>query len=304
MWFLWQQSVVLPWRQVRRLPYAFRLSFCLLVVRRLFRCLAYLAEGRLARNERRDGSNGFVVILLNFARPWNIDPMVRVFLKSGCVDVVVVCNNNPRWRAEKIAGVRSPRLVLIDRPTATKAGYRFELARMYRGCAYLAVDDDTFLDRRQVRLLLLGFRRSFHSPCGTQGAVYVGSDRVNNERIMRMRDWPFRRASQSDTTLDLLNAVYVFGQDHVERYFELCALLGIRDQASFGNGEDIILSHCGQPRPTKIEVGRRFRCISSGMPGIAVSANDRLAFFDERWRLFCTLRGIGRKGVILDTRFS
>lgn len=290
MWFLWQQLVVLPWRQLRRLPTRRRLQFFLVCLRRSRRCLAFLAEAYLMEPELRSGFAGFVVILLSFNRPWNIDPMARVLLKSTSVEKVIVCNNNPRWRAEKVVRVRHRRLVLMDRCSLTKPGYRFEVARGYSTSSYLAIDDDTFLTRKQIRILLDGFLDAAESPCGTRGSIFTGPDKMNEIVIERTRDWPFRLAGCNDAAVDILNAVYAFGQGHLERYFQLCKILSIRDQASFDNGEDIVMSHCGVSRPRRIEVGPCLRCLSSGMPGIAISATNRLSFFSERWRIFQALR--------------
>ncbi len=113
---------------------------------------------------------------------------------------------------------------------------------------------------------------------------------VDDVCVTRARDWPFRKATPHDATPDILNGVYMFATAHLETYFRLCRSLAIEDQARFGNGEDIVLSHCGASRPRKIEVGRRLRCMSSGMPGIAISMSRRDAFFAERWRIFRALR--------------
>jgi len=185
---------------------------------------------------------------------------------------------------------KTEKLVLIDRPTLTMPGYRFELARQYAGPSYLAIDDDVLLRVKQIRRLSDEFAERPETPCGTQGAVLIARTRLDEVCVTRARDWPFRRATPHDASPDILNGVYMFAPAHLETYFRQCRLLAIEDQARFGNGEDIVLSHCGAWRPRKIEVGPRLRCMSSGMPGIAISMSRRDAFFAERWRIFRALR--------------
>lgn len=290
MWFLWSQLVVLPLRQLphvarRRWP-----AFAAVWIRQAISCVSYLAEAYLSRPEPAVSSRSTVAILLSCHRPWNMDLMARVLLKSSCVGKIIVCNNNPDWRVRRIVKVRHEKLVLIDRPTLTMPGYRFELARQYVGPSYLAIDDDVLLRVKQIRRLSDGFAERPESPCGTQGAVLIARTRLDDVCVTRARDWPFRRATPQDATPDILNGVYMFAPAHLETYFRQCQLLAIEDQARFGNGEDIVLSHCGASRPRKIAVGPRLRCMSSGMPGIAISMRRRDAFFAERWRIFRALR--------------
>lgn len=253
-------------------------------------CFAFLVEAYVRRPELTENSRSTVVILLSCHRPWNMDAMTRVLLKSACVDKVIVCNNNPDWSVQRIVRMRHERLVLIDQPILTMPGYRFEIARQHMGRSYLAIDDDIFLRLKQIRRLSHGFAERPENPCGTQGAVFVRNADPEAISVTRAREWPFRKATRQDTVLDILNGVYMFGAEHLETYFRKCRSLSIDDQASFGNGEDIVLSHCGVSRPSKIEVGQRLRCMSSGMPGIAVSMHHRDEFFAERWRIFRALR--------------
>lgn len=290
LWFLRAQLLSLPWSQLPHVPRRRRLRFAARWLRHAAGCLAFLTDACVKPRERPLRQPSTVAILLSCHRPWNMDPIVRVLLKSACIARVVVCNNNPAWSAARIVSVRDERLVLIDRPALTMPGYRFEVARQHPARSYLAVDDDVFLRLTQIRRLAQRFDEHPGNPCGTQGAVYSGAAGPDALCVSRAREWPFRRGTPQDAAVDLLNGVYMFSSDHLEAYFRKCESLSIADQARFGNGEDIVLSHCGVSRPSRIDVGPRLRCMSSGMPGIALSAGDRDAFFAERWRIFRALR--------------
>src|SRR5438034_5776357 len=93
------------------------------------------------------------LILLSYARPANVDLLVRLCCIDS-VDRIVVSNNNPRYRVRDIVRVRDPRLVLIDQEDHVKPGIRFVLARDEPSDLYIAIDDDVFLTPSQLRLLV------------------------------------------------------------------------------------------------------------------------------------------------------
>src|SRR5213595_802586 len=81
------------------------------------------------------------LILLSYARPANVDLLVRLCCIDS-VDRIVVSNNNPRYRVRDIVRVRDPRLVLIDQEDHVKPGIRFVLARDEPSDLYITIDDD------------------------------------------------------------------------------------------------------------------------------------------------------------------
>jgi len=222
------------------------------------------------------------LILLSYARPANVDLLVRLCCIDS-VDRIVVSNNNPRYRVRDIVRVRDPRLVLIDQEDHVKPGIRFVLARDEPSDLYIAIDDDVFLTPSQLRLLVEKLAAEPENPHGLIGKVLRGKS---------FPPWPFVPADPHDMArVDILNCVYAFTREHLDEYFRLAAAVGIEDHAQFGNGEDIILSFSGRERPRIHDFGPVTVCASSSLAGIAVSSTHD-HFYKERWELFSSLSAI------------
>lgn len=194
-------------------------------------------------------------IVLNYLRPGNIDPIVRGLLRVGRLQRIVVLNNSPERPLAPRLRVRDPRLELLDQPppwlTTRRPGSRFELARKDPNSIFLAVDDDRFLYPSQADRLL---RELLKTPEVPHGLFGQSDDLQGDPQRGRRR-------------LRILNQIYAFTRQHVERYFELI-------EAVAGNqlecGDDIVLSFSGPARPWAHDFGPVLKCPTSNQPGVAV----------------------------------
>lgn len=133
-----------------------------------------------------------------------------------------------------------------------QAGYStpnsFELAREYPSRYYLRVDDDIFLHPAQLQWIYWSLRQSADRPHGIFGAAFTADKNPEQE-------WPFVHLRNTDATVEILNGLFAFTRDHLEEYFRLCGLLGITDQKTLMNGEDIVLSYSGDKQPLIHNIG-------------------------------------------------
>jgi hypothetical protein len=237
---------------------------------------------RPARAPVRVDDRHITVLLLSYARPANMDLLVRLALRTDAVQRVVVQNNNPSaYRIADVVALRDRRVELRDAPAPTRQGARFLLARAHPSAYYATVDDDVFLSPDQLTTAFEGLLRFPESTHGVRGKIFVGS---------AYPPWPFRTARDGvEAEVDILNNVYLFTAAHLDEYFRLTRDLGIDDHGAFGNGEDIVLSFSGSRRPRISPVGPVVECASSALPGIATWASHP-GFYEERWKLFSTLR--------------
>jgi len=248
--------------------------------------VAFLIQGYLGRRVRANGAEKLVVILLSHNRPWNLEPIVRVLLSLDFVEKIVVHNSHPTLRVRDFVHISNSRLELVDQSRPTKCGIRFELARNAGGQYYLLIDDDIFLSASQVAQLFESYLKVPNAPGAIGGAIFASETKdLDAIKVTGPSDWPFRRPGPLDEWVDIINGVFIFNDRHLRRYFSLCESLGILDQSKFGNGEDIVLSHTSNLRPRLHRIGFVKRCLSSSLPGIAISST-RKDFYKERWAIF------------------
>jgi len=245
------------------------------------RYLRHLARRPVVRWE---GPEQLTVILLSFARPENMEPLVRGLLCADFVRKVVLSNNNPAYRMADWLRVRDERLVVLEQPRRMPPGIRFALAAAEPGDYFITIDDDVFLRPEQLRTL---FARLIASPAVTHGVQ--GQERRERPpaRLPWGTDWQkgwFSGLRGETREVDVLNRVYAFTRAHLETYHALASRLGL-EVADIANGEDILISASGAGRPWVHAVGPLADCLSSNMKGIATWAT-RERFFDERLELY------------------
>lgn len=227
------------------------------VVRRLLR-RAWRLSARVGRRPGPlPGGQRIEVVILSYARPWNIDPLVRTVLRCGFVDRVVLSNNNPDIPTSSFLRVRDPRLVVIDQPDHTGPGVRFELAREHLADldGALLIDDDWLLWPSQIRRLVEHLFAAPEVPHGLSG-------RLGDIGLLRV-----------DSEADVLFGVYAVTGTHLDRYVELYDALpqAARDLVDRG-GEDIVISMTGDRRAIVHDVGYILFCASVNRAGVAISA--------------------------------
>ena len=226
-------------------------------------------------------SEKLTVIVLNHKRPANVGQIAQCVLRAGFVGRLIISNNSQAYPIEDYVRVADPRLVLINQAQPSGVGISFELAREYHSRYYLRVDDDIFLHPGQLQWVYWNLRQYPTRPHGIFGAAFAPDKNPAQE-------WPFVHRRNADTPVEILNGLFAFTSAHLEEYFRLCALLGITDQKTFMNGEDIVLSFSGEKKPRIHHIGAIWECASEAIPGVALH-QSRPRFYEERWKMFCEL---------------
>lgn len=229
-------------------------------------------------------SEKLTVIVLNHKRPENVGQIARYVLRAGFVGKLIISNNSQEYPIEKYIKVKDPRLVLLDQPEPSGVGISFELAREHPSRYYLRVDDDIFLHPAQLQWIYWNLRQSPDRPHGIFGAAFSADKNPEQE-------WPFVHRRNADASVDILNGLFAFTREHLNEYFRLCDLLGITDQKSLMNGEDIVLSFSGNKKPQIHQIGQIWECASEASPGVALH-QSRPRFYEERWKIFRDLEKI------------
>ena len=227
-------------------------------------------------------SEKLTVILLNHKRPENIEPIARYTLRGGFVSRLIVSNNSQEYRIEDYVSREDSRLVLLNQERPSGVGIKLELAQRYPARYYICIDDDIFLHPAQLQWIYCSLRNETDRPHGIFGAELTGEHEEGNA-------WPFVHRRNRTVTVDILNGLFAFTRAHLDEYFRLCGALGINDQQSLMNGEDIILSFSGTKKPMIHNIGPIWECASASSPGVALYVS-RPAFYEERWRIFAELQ--------------
>jgi hypothetical protein len=229
-------------------------------------------------------SEKLTVIVLNHKRPENVAQIAKYTLRAGFVGKLIISNNSQDYPIRKYVDLEDKRLILIDQSEPSGVGVSFELAQQFPTRYYVRIDDDIFLHPAQLQWIYWNLRASAHRPHGIFGAAL---DRDKN----RDPTWPFVHRRNTDSPVEILNGLFAFTEDHLTEYLRLCALLGITDQKSFMNGEDIVLSYSGTEKALIHNVGPIWECASASTPGVALH-QSRPRFYEERLRIFSEIRRI------------
>ncbi len=225
------------------------------------------------------------VIVLSYKRMDNIPVIVRNALLCGFVERVVVSNNNPDVDLTPYLRLTDPRVELVQQPQRRWPSYRYDLARAYPSEYYLCIDDDIFPTPWQLRRLLAALVAGPEAPRGSGGQTY---DPVSGE--FDYYSFPLWSRRDRGQPVDIILHAYAFTRRHLERYFELLAAIGIRNDA-VDNSEDVIISFAGT-RPAVVEdVGRMYECATFRDP--AVATHRQSGFDDFRKDLFLRLSEVG-----------
>jgi hypothetical protein len=204
-------------------------------------------------------------VLLSHKRPSNIEYLVRVCLAQPWVTRVVVSNSNTAVDITRWVRVCDARLALINEPARTGVGYRFVLAAESGTDFCVSIDDDVFLDGPQLSAV---FAHLVAEPSRVHGII--GHNLASGGAAAPGIGFFVTQIMRQEADVDTLIGTYAFTRQHARRYLELCRLMGITDPKMLDNGEDVILSQCGDGKPRVHDVGRIVECISSLVPGVAL----------------------------------
>ena len=218
------------------------------------------------------------VILLSFKRPQNMDRIVRICLAARFVERVIVSNNNPEVDLRDWIGIDSDRLQLIAQPKPTPPGVRVSLARKAGGRHFISIDDDVFLSPGQLHRLYRAYLSDPSVPHGFHGQCWEEAEREGGLGGVVL----------GDKRVDVLNRAYFFSESQLTEFERLAALLHLGPPEAIRNGEDVLLSFCGERRPRIHGIGPVLECPTSDRAGIAVWREP--GFQKTRVQLFQSLR--------------
>jgi hypothetical protein len=279
----WSYQLRTAWRNSSALPAAARV-----------RALGLFAFQLASRHHSASGTpmvgttvppeDQLTVIVLNHKRPQNVGQIAQYVLRNGFVGRLIVSNNSQTYAMRAFVNVEDPRLLLIDQPEPSGVGISLELARQYPSRYYLRIDDDIFLHPSQLQWVYWNLR---NAPQRTHGIFGASFSAVKEPA----REWPFVHTRNVTAPVEILNGLFAFTGEQLDEYFRLCGLLGISDQRTLMNGEDIVLSCSGAQRPMVHHVGPIWECASEASPGVALH-QSRPRFYEERWQMYSELQRI------------
>ena len=223
--------------------------------------------------QRLPGPARLTVLLQSFGRPDNMDRLARAVACCDFVDRIVVASNNPRVDLAARMRLRDPRLEILVAGEPRFAGHRWNIAAAIGAEYLLAIDDDLFLFPGQIAALFEALQSAPGVPHGFFGTVYLGPPASARDERRRTEEW----VTRAERDVDVIHQAYAVTADHVRRYAELRARLGLLD-CRFG--DDIVLSYAAAGPPRVHDRGPLLCCPTSARDDVALSR--RADFFEVR----------------------
>lgn len=218
-------------------------------------------------------------IVLSYARPKNIEWIVRALLLCPFIEKVIVSNNNPDLRMEDWINIDDERLCLQNQEVRRRAGYRYEIVRKSDHEYYIFLDDDIYLYPEQIEYV---YKKLCENPAVPHG-VWGQKVTVHDDSTVEFHNG-YRNCNEP---LDIINRAYFLSRHHVAAFIKNMKQLGIEKVEDLQYGDDIILSLSGCGKPLCHDVGEIFQCKSTDQEGIALWREGR--FNTYRHQLYVNL---------------
>jgi hypothetical protein len=215
-------------------------------------------------------------IILSYLRPQNIGRILSAIHQSRSCGRIILSNNNPKIDIQPYVDTTMQKLEIVNQTERWEAVARFCIARETPGRYFVCIDDDLFLTPMQIDALVGRLAADPSVPHGIWGerhGVYI--DAAGEERLKLEAG-----LCNFSGEIDVINRAYAFTAQHVERFFELMAAMGIDDPRKLGRCDDILLSYSGSGRPRCHDLGPLEDCPTSNTEGIALWREP--GFFDLR----------------------
>jgi hypothetical protein len=227
-----------------------------------------------------------VIILTNYARPWNLPRQVANCLALATPAEVILIDNSPGPNSNLPDMDLSAIRVLRDGRNRG-AGYRFTYAAGLEQESVMCIDDDILPTATQIETL---FRRQAREPDRPHGVW--GEDMQESFGRLTFKT----HLCGEDREVDILNRLYVFSSAQARRGLALAQALGFTSWEDVGLCEDVILSFSGARKPACHNVGPLESCASSDDPKIA--SWHKTGFFAYRVEIVRRLKALrGIPGV-------
>lgn len=273
-------------------------GFLLVLIQLLTRLVRLLGAAYLGRRVRMRGPQKCCIVILSYRRPYNIDLLVRSALRCDAVGEVIVHNNARHTQLGDWISVSDSRLSIVEHPKDVGHGIRWKLAAQSSFDWFLSIDDDVFLEAKQIAALFDHLVGNPAVPHGISGEVYQRQERpqpplgpFEEQPYGPYHDYPFMvRVIRKDMDVDHLTMTYAFTRQHLQRAEEHLKLLGLTNMSELYNGDDLLLSFAGNGRPRIHDLGSFLQCTSVLIPGIAFCCSTA-NFRPERLRVHRLLSG-------------
>jgi len=221
------------------------------------------------------------IILLSYRRPQNLNHIINTALSIESCQEIIVSNNNPEINIFDFLEENQDKLHILQQKQHLPAAQRFQLAKDSCSKYFIAIDDDLFLQPKQIEALI---KYLYSDEAIPHGGPWGQKILYENDEV-RLKGWFY-----PNSQVDVLNRSYAFTKDHVERFFELLWLLGCQSILDLGPADDVLLSFCGNRRPYCHDLGDWESCPTSNTPGIALWKED--CFASHRLEIFRKLHQI------------
>ena len=213
-------------------------------------------------------------ILLSFARPKNIQRIINSIKQSESFGWIVLSNNQPKVNLIEYLSGDNTGVSIINQKSVMPPIIRMEIARNTDADYFIFIDDDIFLQPRQIDGLL---GKLIDDPTRPHGIIGEKHQIVENK--LRVQTG----FQNTDSEVTVINSVYACTKKHILRFFEIFAKLGYGKPTDLRFGDDIILSASGEKSPLIHDLGPIHICATYNHPEIAQW--KKTDFNEHRFRL-------------------
>lgn len=218
-------------------------------------------------------------IILNFERPNNIQRIIDLIRCSRSFGRIMVSNNKPSTNLHDYLSDDRTGVHVINQPREMPPIIRNQIAWDASGEYFLMIDDDVFLEPRQIDFLT---KKLAEDPIRLHG-VWGQNVQIQNGQAV------FQSGIHAvNKEVSVLNCVYACTKSHIQRFFAIFNQLGYQNLTDLKFGDDIIMSVSGMAPPRCHDLGRLRFCSSFNDPAVAQWKKE--GFDDARSDLFLKLR--------------
>jgi hypothetical protein len=172
------------------------------------------------------------IVLLSWSRPGNIDKIITTYHHYGCVEEIIIWNNNPAVCIHNTL----PKVKVINGNQDLGLNTRFAAALMSQNRCVIVHDDDLMLSENNIIGLIKGFETDYTRIYTYEGRNLIGgaynySGQCRIEKVLE--------PTEADVALTRATC---FDKLLASEYFKLSDVL-FYDVSICLNGEDILLSY-------------------------------------------------------------
>ena len=228
-----------------------------------------------------------LVVLTNYARPWNIPQQIAYCQALSPTPELVLIDNSDGPSGSNLPAMDLSGVTVLRSGRNLGPTYRFSFAASRTDDVVLCLDDDILLSTAQIETIL---RRQAREPDRVHGVWGEDIQRCFNRITFKTNLWGRNRE------VDILNRLYVFTPAQARHAQALARALGFESLQDVGPCEDIILSFAGARKPACHDLGAIENCSTSDDPEIACWR--RQGFYSHRRNIVQRLMSLRDVGAV------